>query len=190
MGKIVLDITMSLDGFVAGTNPNAEQPLGQGGERLHDWMFKVQTDSDTAVIDEVVKGSGAVIVGKRTYADGLDTGWNGVSPFEVPAFVLTHNTPTQAPAGFTFVTDGIESAIAQAKAVAGDKNIWVMGGANIAQQFIKAGLVDEMHIHIAPVLFGEGTRLFEHIGTQHIELERIQTITTPGATHLRFRVLK
>jgi dihydrofolate reductase len=189
MGKVVLEITMSLDGFIAGPNINPKQPMGKGGLRLHDWLFKAKTDLDAKVIDEIEETSGAVIVGRRTYDVAKDDAWGGVSPFKVPAFVLSKDVPEDAK-GFTFVTDGIESAIKQAKAVAGDKNVWVMGGANIAQQFIRAGLLDELQIHIAPVLFGQGTRLFSHISNEQIELESTRVLETPGAIHLRFRVVK
>jgi dihydrofolate reductase len=192
MGKVVLDITMSLDGFIAGPNISSKLPLGDGGLRLHDWLFRVKTDLDAKVLDETVETSGAVVVGRRTYDDAIEDAWGGVSPFSVPAFILTHNALDKGKgvASFTFVTDGIESAIIQAKAAAGEKNVWVMGGANLAQQCIKAGIFDELQIHIAPVLFGEGTKLFEYIGNEHIELESIRVLETPGAIHIRYRVLK
>jgi dihydrofolate reductase len=192
MGKVVLDITMSLDGFIAGPNISPKLPLGDGGLRLHDWLFGAKTDIDAKVLDETVETSGAVIVGRRTYDDAIEDAWGGVSPFKVPAFILSHGVPEEAKGGssFTFVTDGIESAIKQAKAVAGEKNVWVMGGANIVQQCIKADHFDELQIHIAPLLFGEGIRLFEHIGNEHIELESTRVLETPGAIHLRFRVVK
>jgi dihydrofolate reductase len=153
-------------------------------------LFVTKNDIDAKVIDETVETSGAVIVGRRTYDVAIDDAWGGVSPFKVPAFVVSKDVPEEAKGSFTFVTVGIESAIKQAKAVAGDKNVWVMGGANIAQQYLKAGLFDELQIHIAPVLLTEGTRLFEHIGNEHIELESTRVLETPGAIHLRFRVLK
>jgi dihydrofolate reductase len=192
MGKVILDITMSLDGFIAGPNINPVQPLGEGGSRLHDWVFAAKTDMDAQIMDETMESLGAVIVGWRTYNDAIDGAWGGVSPFKVPAFVLSKNVPEDAKErlSFTFVIDGIESAIKQAKAIAGDKNIWVMGGANIAQQYIKADLFDELQIHIAPILFGQGTRLFEHIGSEHIKLESTRVLVTPGAIHLRYRVVK
>jgi dihydrofolate reductase len=190
VGKVVLDITMSLDGFVAGPNASTENPLGEGGIRLHDWMFKSQSDADAKVIEETVKSAGAVLVGRRTYDEGIDSGWEGVSPFPAPAFVVSHSVPEKQVEGFIYVTDGIESALKQAQAVAGDKNIWLMGGANLDQQYLKARLVDEIQLHIAPVLFTEGRRLFDHIGSEHIELEKISTIDTPEATHFKFRVVK
>jgi len=131
-----------------------------------------------------------VIVGRRTYDVAIDEGWEGVSPFQVPAFVPSRDVPAAVVPGFTFVTDGIHSALTQATAIAGDKNVWVMGGATVAQQYLAAGLVDELRIHIAPVLFGAGTRLFEHIGSDRIELEPTEVIQTPDAIHLRYRVVK
>jgi dihydrofolate reductase len=192
MGKVILDITMSLDGFVAGPNISSKLPLGEGGLRLHDWIFGAKTDMDAMILKEQTESYGAVIIGRRTYEDAIEDAWGGVSPFQVPAFVVTGVVPDAAMGGnsFIFVTDGIESALRQAKTVAGNKNVWVMGGANIAQQYIEAGLLDEMQIHVAPVLFCEGTPLFKSIGVAHIELENTRVLETPGAIHLRYRVVK
>ena len=190
MGKVIVSITMSLDGFVAGANISPEQPLGEGGPRLHDWMFDKKTDADEQVSSETMNNSGAVILGNRMYADAIEGAWGGVTPFKMPAFVLAHKVPAKVADGFTFVTDGMESAFKQAKAIAGDKNVWIGGGANVIQQFIKAGLLDELQVSIAPVLFGAGTRLFDHIGTDHIELQNTRNIQTPQATHLRFNISK
>jgi dihydrofolate reductase len=190
MSKAVINLTMSLDGFVAGPNISPEQPLGEGGIRLHDWFFGAATERDNALINELVEASGAVIVGGRTYKDAIDDGWGGETPFNAPAFVVTHTVPTKKVAGFQFVTDGIESALEQAKAVAGDKQVWLMGGANVLQQYLKAGLVDEVYIHIAPVLFGAGTRLFDGIGSEPIDLEIEQVMQTPQATHIQYRVIQ
>lgn len=181
---------MSLDGYIAGPNVSAELPMGKGGERLHDWLFDKRTEADSKVLNALIENSGAVIVGGRTYHLGIDTGWGGRSPFQVPAFVLTRHIPEKLIEGFTFVTNGIESAIAQAKAAAGDKNTWIMGGASIAQQYIRAGIPDEIHIHLIPLLLGHGIRLFDHPDTQQIELERIRVTESPAATHLQFRVIK
>jgi dihydrofolate reductase len=189
MGKVVVELTMSLDGFIAGANITPEQPMGEGGTRLHDWFFGAKTLVDETIMQNQIDSTGAVIVGGRTYKDAIDDAWGGENPFHAPAFVLTHAMPKTVVDGFTFVMDGIESALSQAKAAAGDKNVWLMGGADVIQQYIKAGLVDEIHIHIAPVLFGAGTRLFDALGSQHIELENIQVIKTPAAVHLHYRVL-
>jgi dihydrofolate reductase len=189
MSKVIFDISISLDGFIAGPNASPELPMGEGGEQLHDWLFAKKTDIDTVVINELIETSGAVIVGGRTYNLGIDSGWGGRSPFQVPAFILTRHVPEKLIEGFTFVTTGIESAITQAKAAAGDKNIWIMGGATIAQQYIKAGIPDEIHIHLIPLLLGSGTRLFDHPISKQVKLEKMKLIETPAATHLRYRVV-
>jgi dihydrofolate reductase len=190
MGNVILDLSMSLDGFAAGLNPTLEEPLGVGGERLHKWMFENQTPTDAEVQGETMNRMGAVLVGWNTYRDGIDTGWGGVSPFPMPAFVVCRQQPDRLIAGFTYVSDGIESALKQARAAAGDKDVWLMGGPTLAQAYLKAGLIDELHIHVVPVLFCQGKRLFDHIGTEQIELERTRIVESPGATHLYFRVLK
>ena len=181
---------MSLDGFIAGPNVSPQHSMGDGGLRLHDWIFGSKTDIDTKVLNETLETSGAVVVGGRTYHVAINDAWKGVTPFQIPAFVVSHDVPEKLNEGFTFVPDGIESAIAQAKAVAGNKNIWVMGGASIARQYIKAGILDEIQIHLVPVLLGEGTRLFDQTGSKQIELERTRMMESPGATHLKFRVIK
>jgi dihydrofolate reductase len=190
VAKIILDITMSLDGFIAGPNVSPQLPMGDGGLRLHDWLFGNKTETDIKILNEILETSGAVIVGGRTYYVAINDAWEGSSPFQVPAFVVSHDAPENLTEGFTFVTDGIESATAQAKAVAGNKNIWVMGGANIAQQYIETGIVDEIQIHLVSILLGEGTRLFDHSSSKQIELERTRIMESPGATHLKFRVIK
>jgi dihydrofolate reductase len=146
------------------------------------------------ILQEGIASIGAVIGGRRTYDDSIP--WWGADgptgPARRPLFVVTHTAPAESPEGgvYTFVTDGIESALAQARAVAGEKDISVMGGASIGQQYIAAGLVDEISIHLVPVLFGGGTRMFEHLGAKHIQLEALDTVGTPVATHLRFRVVR
>jgi len=183
MGKIVLEITMSLDGFIAGPDISKKNPLGKGGERLHDWLFNNKTKLDEAMVQDMVENSGAVITGAHTYTTAIEDAWGGKSPFAVPAFVLCNKDPEIKADGFTFVKEGLLRAIALAKSAAGEKNVWVMGGANTIQQFLKAGLFDEFHLHIVPVLFINGTRLFDHIGADRIELNRKKVIETPGATH-------
>jgi dihydrofolate reductase len=141
-----------------------------------------------------VAGLGAVIAGRRTYDSSLP--WWGVDgptgPARVPVFVLSHDEPEDAPVGgvYTFVTAGIEDALKQAKAAAGDKYVTVMGGADTGQQYLRAGLVDELSIHLIPVLFGSGTRMFEHLGNGHLQLEHLGSVQTAAATHLRFRVVR
>jgi len=190
MGKIVVDIAMSLDGFISGINVSPQLPMGDQGLRLHDWIFDKKTAIDVNMINEVMETSGAVIVGRHTYDVAIDEAWEGRSPFPMPALVISHYKAQRIVDGFTFVTDGIEEALKQAKTIAGNKNIWIMGGANIIRQFIKAGLVDELEIHLAHILLGKGTRLFDDELTNVVELERIRSIESAAVTHVRFRILK
>jgi dihydrofolate reductase len=183
MGKVLFGMAMSLDGFVNDRN-------GDVGRLYPD----LEALRKTEMLRELIKTTGAVVMGRRAYdmAEGDFTGYE----FQVPIFVLSHDVPEKVAKGenerlsFTFVTDGIESAIEKAKAAAGDKYVTVIGGANTAQQCIQAGLLDEIQIGIVPVLLGEGLRLFEHIGTEQIELESTRVIESPGRTDLRFRVVK
>ena len=188
MGKVVLEITLSLDGFVCGPDDDLE--------RIHAWMFAEQPESDRAVLADSNRVLGAVIMGHGTFDDGIKkqgwSGWVDQPPFAVPMFVLAHAVPEKLERGktaFTFVS-GIENALAEAQAAANGKNVLVMGGANMAQQYIKAGLLDEIHIHLVPVMLVEGKRLFEHIGTERIELEPICVVNSPTVTHLQYRVCK
>jgi dihydrofolate reductase len=193
MAKVIFDISMSLDGFVTASNVRPEEPLGEGGQRLHEWAFG-EDERNRELLTEAVDAVGAIIAGRGTY--DLSVPWWGADgptgPAQVPVFVLTHAEPEDAPEGgvYTFVTDGIERALEEAKAAAGDQDVAVMGGAHIGQQYIAAGLVDEISIHLVPVLFGDGTRMFEHLGGEHIQLETAGVIETPEATHLRFRVVE
>jgi dihydrofolate reductase len=204
MGNVVVDITTSLDGFIAGPNDGPELPLGEGGERLHQWVYDLaswrephglaggKTNRDSEVLDEAFRSAGAIVVGRRMFDNAQ--GWGENPPFHKPVFVLTHEArETEAKEGgttFTFVTDGIESALDQARAAAGDKNVSVGGGASTIQQFLKARLLDEIQIHIAPLLLGDGVRLFEHRSTGKLELERTRVIDSADVTHMRFRVVK
>jgi dihydrofolate reductase len=195
MGKVVLDITISLDGFVAALNVDIARPMGDGGMCLHNWLFGDGTISatriDREVADEVFAlTTGAFVIGRRMFDVG-EGPWGEDGAFGKPCFVLTHRGKDKLVKGattFNFVTDGIESALEQAKAAADGKNVFVMGGANIAQQYLKAGLVDEMRIHVAPVLLGAGTRLFDNINAQQIKLETTRVLESPLATHLNFRI--
>ncbi|MGH3115627.1 MAG: dihydrofolate reductase family protein [Gaiellales bacterium] len=204
MGKVVVDITTSLDGFIAGPNDGPELPLGDGGERLHQWVYELaswrephglaggKTNRDSEVLDEAFRTTGAVVVGRRMFDNAR--GWGDNPPFHMPVFVLTHEArekvAKEGGTTFTFVNDGIESALEQARAAAGDKNVSVGGGANTIQQYLRAGLLDEVQIHIAPMLLGSGIRLFERLDTEPIELERTRVIDSPAVTHLRFCVAK
>lgn len=204
MGKVHVDITMSLDGFIAGPNDGPDLPLGEGGERLHEWVYGLatwreahgleggETNRDAEVLDEAMRDNSAIVLGRRMFDNAQ--GWGDNPPFHMPVFVLTHEPreelTKEGGTTFTFVTDGIESALEQARAAAGDNDVAVGGGATTVQQYIKAGLVDEMQIHIAPLLLGGGIRLLDHLGTEQIELEKTRVIDSPGVTHLRFRVVK
>lgn len=208
---------MSLDGFVAGPNPTLEQPLGERGERLHQWAFSTATfrelhgrpGGETGVDDEVAgdafRNVGATVMGRRMFSGGhgpweddpnAEAWWGEYPPFHHPVFVLTHHAREPlSKAGdttFTFVTAGIEDALEQARAAAGDRDVAVGGGGNVAQQYLKAGLLDELQIHLVPILLGDGVRLFEdHLAEAPMELTCTRVIESPtGATHLRYEVGK
>lgn len=193
MSKVVCEISMSLDGCITGPNVRVGNGLGDNGERLHDWMFDAKTDADTAIRDEIYASTGAIVLGKGMFDVGFEP-WGDPPPFGVPVFVVTHDAreplPMKGGTTYIFVTDGIESALEKARAAAGDKNVGVWGGADIIRQFLKAGLLDELQIHLIPILLGDGIRLFEDLDPQGIELKRADSIETPGATHLRFEVVK
>jgi dihydrofolate reductase len=213
--SVFVDISTSLDGFVAGPNQTLDEPLGEGGERLHEWVVGLaswrerhgraggETNVDSDVVEESIASTGAVVMGRRMFSGGrgpweddpnADGWWGDDPPFRVPVFVLTHHARAavakEGGTSFTFVTDGIESALAQARAAAGEKSVLVAGGANTIQQSLAAGLVDDIQIHVAPVLLGAGVRLFDHVGPEHVKLEGTRVIASPAVTHLRFRVLK
>ncbi len=204
MGKVVTELSMSLDGFVAGPNDGPERPLGDGGERLFQWYSSGDTAFPLPGTDMVFKISrasaellqeewdtiGAMVAGRRMF--DIANAWRGNPPGGGPCFIVTHSAPQEwikEGSPFIFVTDGVESAIRQAKQAAGDKHVAV-ATASITQQCLKAGLLDEIHIDLAPVLLGAGIRLFEHLGAEPIELERIRLIEAPGVTHLGFRIVK
>ena len=192
MAKLLLVFTMSLDGFIAGPEVSVDHPMGKGGERLHQWMFNDSAERgiDPEMAKEMADVAGAVILGRRTFDIGLKP-W-GDTPYPMPCFVLTHRPrePLAMKSGtFTFVADGIASALAQARVAAGGKDIIVMG-ANTAQQYLSAGLADAIVLQLAPVLLGAGTRLFDHLGAGHIELVRTRLIGSPFVTHMRFDIAK
>jgi dihydrofolate reductase len=204
MGKIRTGHATSLDGFIAGPNDGPEAPMGEGGERLLAWYSAGDTEYRLPNTDMVFKVSpqtaeflretsattGALVTGRRTF--DLTHGWGGRHPLDVPVFVVTHKPPPQwvdERSPFTFVGDGLESAVDQAKAAAGDKDVGVIG-ANLVQQCIRAGLLDEIHVDLVPVLLGSGVRLFDHLGTEPIELKRTRFIEGAGVTHLTFQLVK
>jgi dihydrofolate reductase len=216
MGKLTLNISTSLDGFIAGPNQTLDEPLGEGGEGLHEWAFATRSwreshglsggeaSADSRVLEEALRNTAATVMGRRMFSGGegpweddpnADGWWGDDPPFHHPVFILTHHArePVTKQGGttFTFVTEGIEAALEQARAAAGDKDVAVAGGANVVQQYLKAGLLDELQIHLVPVLLGDGVRLFEnHLGPEQGELECTQVIESPTVTHLRYRVVK
>jgi len=199
MGKVVGGITMSMDGFVAGPNDRLGAGLGDGGERLHYWVFGgpwrygeeggSATGADKRYIEETFESGGAFLVGRKMH-DVVD-GWGDDPGFGVPVYVVTHRaheTLVKGDTTFEFVTDGIDVALAMARAAAGDKNVIVMGGADLLRQYLAAGVVDELTLTIAPVLLGGGKRLFEGIERTDLGFERTAVIESPYATHLRYEV--
>jgi dihydrofolate reductase len=203
MGKLVADITMSLDGFITGPDDAPGRGLGERGEVLHNWVMGgpwsydgegrrfAPLDVDLGVLREAMGSIGAGIIGRRMF--DVTGGWGGNPPGGRDAryFVLTHSVPPdwdRPDSPFTFVTDGIDSALAQARAVAGDKDVGIGGGANVIQQYLAAGLVDEFRLHLAPVLLGAGKPLFAHLGNQTTELEQTRVVESPYATHLFYTV--
>ena len=194
MGKVIFDITASLDGFVAGPNDSPEQPMGEGGMRLFDWYFVEQEssrapeDMNPEIREEASQAVGALVSGRRTYENAH--GWNGEHPLRVPVFVVTHQAPklTGEFKG-AFVTDGVESALRQAQAVAEDK-IVAVASPDIAHQLLKAGLLDELSLHIVPVLLGGGVPLFKRLGIEPIELDCTGAVNAQKVIHLTFRVRK
>jgi dihydrofolate reductase len=204
MGKVSTGLSMSLDGFIAGPNDGPERPLGNGGERLFAWYSSGDTEyrlpgtemvfnispHSAELLREAHSKMGAFVTGRRTF--DITNGWGGRPPLGVPTFVVTHTVPQEwvyDGSPFTFVTDGVASAVEQAKAAAGGKDVAV-GAASIAQQCIRAGLLDQIHVDLVPVLLGGGVRLFEHLGAEPIGLESTRVIEAPGVTHLTFRVVK
>jgi dihydrofolate reductase len=193
MSKVTSEISMSLDGFIAGPNVRVGNGMGDGGDRLNDWMFDAKTETDAKIVVEIYASTGAVVMGKRMFEVGFEP-WGDPPPFKMPVFVVTHEArdplPMKGGTTYTFVTDGIEAALELARAAASDKNAGIWGGANIIRQYLKAGLLDELQIHLIPILLGGGTRLFEDLDPEGIELRRKSSIETPGATHLHFEVVR
>ena len=211
MPKVRADISMSLDGFVAGPNASLEDPLGVGGMQLHEWALRLEAwrsahglpggevDVDSDLITESTGSTGAVVMGRHMFSGGSgpweddpnrDGWWGDEPPFHAPVFVLTHHprerSEMQGGTSFTFVTDGVESAVRQAKAEAGEQDVLVAGGGAVVQQALAAGLLDEIQVHVAPVLLGSGVRLFEDAAPAGLEITRV--IAGPQATHIRYRI--
>jgi dihydrofolate reductase len=210
MSSVTCHISISLDGFVAGPNQSLENPIGEGGLRLHHWIFETASwrrqhgeeggapSADSDVVDELFANTGAYIMGRKMFGGGdgpWDHAWRGWwgedPPFHAPVFVLTHHRreplPMNGGTTFTFVTDGIHSALEQARAAAGDKDVSIAGGASAVQQYLAAGLLDELYLHIAPVILGAGERLLENVGDP--KLEPVKVVASPTVTHIRYRVV-
>ena len=210
MSKVRVHISVSADGYVAGPNQSEENPLGEGGESLHDWVVALrawrelhgmeggEVNASNAVIEEAQANVGAEIMGRGKFGGGPDPwgddpwrGWWGEDPpFHMPVFVLTHHEReplTLSDTTFTFVTDGIESALKQARAAAAGKDVTIGGGADVINQYLAAGLIDELELHVVPLLLGGGARLFEGVGPD-LTLDQVRAVEAPGVTHLKYRL--
>jgi dihydrofolate reductase len=199
MAAVVLDMSMSLDGFVTGPDPRAEAHLGDGGQRLHEWMFSgnagpggqdTAPDASAAIAQELFATTGAVLMGRRMFELGIGP-W-GDTPFPVPCFVLTHHARddlVMTSGTFSFITGGLTAALDRAKAAANSRNV-LAHSPGIAQQLLRAGLLDEIQIHLVPILLGAGRRLFENTGQASRELQQTKVTETPSATHLRYRLAR
>jgi dihydrofolate reductase len=215
MTKLRFNLAISLDGYLAGPDQSLDHPLGVGGMHLHDWAFSLaafrrmhgmeggEDNASAQVVEEAMANVGAFIMGRNMFGGGRGpwqgdppwTGWWGDNPpYHVPVFVLTHHPrPALAMQGgttFSFVTNGIAAALAAARAAAGDKDIVVAGGASVAQQYLAAGLIDEVNVSIVPLLLGEGERLFDRLGSAAPPLEQVRVIEAPGVTHVKYRVIR
>jgi dihydrofolate reductase len=214
VGKLTCMLSVSLDGFAAGPNPTLDQPLGEGGERLHEWVVALKSWRErhglsggevgplSEVVEESIGNTGASVMGRRMFSGGeggweddpKSNGWWGDDPpFHHPVFVLTHHAreplAMQGGTTFNFVTDGIESALDQARAAAGDeRDVAVAGGASIAQQYMRAGLLDEIEVQLVPIVLGGGVRLFDNLDPGRIDFEPTRVIDAPGVTLIRYRV--
>lgn len=209
MRSITCQISISLDGFAAGPNQSLDNPIGEGGMRLHEWAFATdawreqhglgggERSADSEVAEEVRQGIGAVVMGRRMFGGGdgpWDMSWRGWwgedPPFHAPVYVLTHHAreplPMQGGTTFHFVTGGIESALEQARAAAGEQDVSIAGGASTVNQSLAAGLLDELYLHIVPIVLGAGERLWEGVGRP--ALEPVKVVASPAVTHVKYRV--
>src|SRR3954471_20962828 len=213
MSKLRCHISISLDGFVAGPDQSEENPLGEGGERLHDWGVPLtawreahgkqggEVNESARIVEESRANIGAAIMGRNMFGpvgggawDDRWTGWWGDNPpYHYPVFVVTHypRGPLELEGGatFHFVTDGIESALEQASEAAGGKDVMLWGGAQVVNQYLAAGLLDELELHVVPVVLGDGARLFDNLGDADVQLEQVRAVEAPGVTHLKYRVV-
>jgi dihydrofolate reductase len=215
MGKLRSDISVSLDGCVAGPNQSEESPLGEGGEGLHDWVVQLavwreshgqeggEVNVSTRIVEEARENIGAAVMGRNMFGppgggpwgDDPWTGWWGDEPpYHYPVFVLTHHPrdPLEMEGGttFHFVTDGIESALEGAKDAAGGKDVMLWGGARAINQYLAAGLLDELELHLVPIVLGDGARLFDDLGDADVHLEQLRAVEAPGVTHVKYRVVR
>jgi dihydrofolate reductase len=216
MPKLKLDVSISLDGYIAAPEPSLADPLGVGGMRLHEWIFGLKRfrevhgmeggdadHPDNEIVAEITRNIGAVVMGRKMFSGGegpwagdpnAEAWWGDDPPFHVPVFVLTHHEREplvkQGGTTFTFVTEGIGSALEQARAAAGRQDISLAGGASVAQQYLAAGLLDELQLHMVPIVLGGGTRLFDGALPAPVELEAERVVASPAVTHLRFRVAR
>ncbi|HZB05481.1 MAG TPA: dihydrofolate reductase family protein [Thermoleophilaceae bacterium] len=214
MSKLRCHISISLDGFVAGPSQSEENPLGEGGERLHDWVVPLaawreshrkqggEVNESTRVVEEARENIGAAVMGRNMFGPisggAWDEGWTGWwgdnPPYHYPVFIVTHHPrdPVEMEGGttFHFVTDGIESALDQAREAAGGKDVGLWGGGNIAGQYLAAGLLDVLELHVVPILLGDGSRLFDNLQDAEVQLEQVRAIEAPGVTHLKYRTVK
>jgi dihydrofolate reductase len=195
VGKVIADQSVSLDGFSAGPNVRIGNGMGDGGEALHEWMSREsgRTGRGGEVLEDVFEGTGAVVVGRRMFDVGEEP-WGDDPPFHRPVFVVTHRPKApvvkQGGTTYTLVTDGVGATLARAHEAAGGKDVVVLGGADVIQQCLKGGLLDEFHIHLAHVLLGGGTRLFGDLDAAGPTFERTRVIDAEGVTHLRFRLVR
>jgi dihydrofolate reductase len=212
MSKLRCDISMSADGFVAGPNQSDDNPLGEGGERLHDWVVSLaawreahghrggEVNASSQIIDEARTNVGAAVMGRNMFGppsggdwDEQWKGWWGDNPpYNYDVFVVTHHPrePVEMEGGttFHFVTDGIERALERANESANGQDVMLWGGAQVINQYLAAGLLDELELHVVPVLLGDGARLFEKVGGAEVELEQVRAVEAPGVTHIKYRV--
>jgi dihydrofolate reductase len=203
MGSVFVDVGMSLDGFIAGPNARPGNPLGDGGPRIHQWMYSLATfrdrlglaggdeNADDDIVRATFERAGAYVMGRRMFDEG-EVGWPERAPFRAPVFVVTHQPrePWVRPGGttFTFVTDGFDAALRLARDAAGDRDVRISGGAHTIQQALRAGVVQELTVHLAPLVLGSGLRLFEHLSEATVRLQPASVIPSAGVTHLTYRV--
>jgi dihydrofolate reductase len=193
MSKLTADMSMSLDGFITDPQASRGTPLeGNDPGRLHDWRFDAKTDADDQIVAELYAATGAFLIGRRMFDVGFEP-WGDPPPFGRPVFVLTHEAKTAIPmqggTTYSFVTD-LVGGLEQARAAAGTKDVTILGGGNVIRGYLRAGLLDELQLHLVPIVLGGGVRLFPDQGLERIELRTTRCLETPGATHVRFEVRK